>query len=148
MAFCEGTDVLTNLNMTVTEVPALLLTKAIVKADAEIRAAFSSDLLAALDALETTPAIIKSLAEDIASYFVMRGLYSGRSPSINTWIDKYKEAKETLKDIAEGRKQIEGITVDVGAIQSTTKNYKRTFDERDETNWETDPDKLEDLADD
>lgn len=148
MAFCEGTDVLTNLNMTVTEVPALLLTKAIVKADAEIRAAFSSDLLAALDALETTPAIIKSLAEDIASYFVMRGLYAGKSPSINTWIDKYKEAKETLKDIAEGRKQIEGITVDVGAIQSTTKNYKRTFDERDETNWETDPDKLEDLADD
>ena len=148
MSFCESTDVLTNLNMAVTEVPALLLTKAIVKAEAEIRAAFSSDLLAALDALETTPAIIKSLAEDIASYFVMRGLYSGRSPSINTWIDKYKEAKETLKDIAEGRKQIEGITVDVGAIQSTTKNYKRTFDERDETNWETDPDKLEDLADD
>jgi len=148
MAFCENTDVLTNLNMAVTDVPALLLTKAIVKADAEIRAAFSSDLLAALDALETTPAIVKSLAEDIASYFVMRGLYSGRSPSINTWIDKYKEAKETLKDIAEGRKQIEGITVDVGAIQSTTKDYKRTFDERDETCWETDPNKLEDLADD
>ena len=148
MAFCEDTDVLTNLNMAVTEVPALLLAKAIVKAEAEIRAAFSSDLLAALDALETTPAIIKSLAEDIASYFVMRGLYSGKSPSINEWIEKYKEAKETLKDIAEGRKQIEGVTVDVGAIQSSTKDYKRTFDERDETNWKTDPDKLEDLADD
>ena len=148
MAFCEDTDVLTNLNMKVTEVPALLLAKAIVKADAEIRAAFSSDLLAAIDALEITPAIVKSLAEDIASYFVMRGLYSGRSPSINTWIEKYKEARETLKDIAEGRKQIEGITVDVGAVQSTTKDYKRTFDERDETCWETDPDKLEDLEDD
>ena len=148
MAFCEDTDVLTNLNMKVTEVPALLLAKAIVKADAEIRAAFSSDLLAALDALETTPAIVKSLSEDIASYFVMRGLYSGRSPSINTWAEKYKEARETLKDIAEGRKQIEGITVDVGAVQSTTKDYKRTFDERDETCWETDPDKLEDLEDD
>jgi len=148
MAFCEDTDVLTNLNMAVTEVPALLLAKAIVKAEAEIRAAFSSDLLAALDALETTPAIIKSLAEDIASYFVMRGLYSGKSPSINEWIEKYKEAKETLKDIAEGRKQIEGVTVDVGAIQSSTKDYKRTFDERDETNWGVDSDKLEDLADD
>ena len=148
MAFCEDTDVLTNLNMAVTEVPALLLAKAIVKAEAEIRAAFSSDLLAALDALETTPAIIKSLSEDIASYFVMRGLYSGNSPSINPWIEKYKEAKETLKDIAEGRKQIEGVTVDVGAIQSSTKDYKRTFDERDETNWGVDSDKLEDLADD
>ena len=148
MAFCEDTDVLTNLNMAVTEVPALLLVKAIVKAEAEIRAAFSSDLLAALDVLETTPAIIKSLAEDIASYFVMRGLYSGKSPSINEWIEKYKEAKETLKDIAEGRKQIEGVTVDVGAIQSSTKDYKRTFDERDETNWGVDSDKLEDLADD
>ena len=148
MAFCESTDVLTNLNMAVTEVPALLLAKAIIKADAEIRAAFSSDLLAALDALETTPAIVKSLSEDVASYFVMRGLYTGKSPSINTWIEKYKEAKETLKDIAEGRKQIEGITVDVGAIQSTTKNYKRTFDERDETCWGIDPGKLEDLEDD
>ena len=78
----------------------------------------------------------------------MRGLYSGNTPSINAWIEKYKEAKEILKDIASGTKQIEGITVDVGAIQSSTKDYKRTFDERDETNWETDPDKLEDLTDD
>ena len=148
MAFCEDTDVLTNLNMSVTEVPALLLAKAIVKADAEIRATFSSDLLAALDALGITPAIIKSLAEDIASYFVMRGLYSGKSPSLNEWIEKYKEAKETLKNIAEGTKQIEGIAVDVGAVQSSTKNYKRTFDERDETCWGIDPEKLEDLGND
>lgn len=148
MAFCISTDVLTNLNMAVTDVPALLLAKAIVKADAEIRAAFSSDLLAALDAADPIPAIIKSLAEDIASYYVMRGLYSGKMPSTNEWIDRYKEAKETLKEIAEGTLQIEGIAVDVGAIQSSTKDYKRTFDERDETNWKTDPNKLEDLADD
>lgn len=148
MSFCEDTDVLTNLNMSATEVPSALLTKSIIKAEAEIRAAFSSDLLAALDALETTPAIIKSLAEDIASYFVMRGLYSGKMPSTNEWIDKYKEAIKTLEKIAEGTLQIEGITLKVGTVQSSTKDYKRTFDERDETNWETDPDKLEDLADD
>jgi len=148
MAFCETTDVLTNLSMKETDVPTALLTKAIVKADAEIRAAFSSDLLAALDALETTPAIIKSLSEDIASYFVMRGLFHGKIPSDNKWIDRYKEAKETLKNIVEGTLQIEGITVKVGAIQSTTKDYKRTFDERDETCWGIDPNKLEDLADD
>jgi len=148
MAFCETTDVLTNLNMAATDVPTALLAKAIIKADAEIRAAFSSDLLAALDALETIPAIIKSLSEDIASYYVMRGLYSGKMPSTNEWIDRYKEAKDILKDIAEGTKQIEGITVDVGAVQSTTKDYKRTFDERDETCWNPDPNKLEDLADD
>jgi phage gp36-like protein len=148
MAFCENTDVLTNLNMSTNEVPTALLAKAIVKADAEIRAAFSSDLLTALDALETTPAIIKSLAEDIASYYVIRGLYSGRIPSTNEWIDRYKEAKETLKDIASGTKQIEGITIDVGAIQSTTKDYKRTFDERDETCWGIDSGKIEDLEND
>jgi phage gp36-like protein len=148
MAFCENTDVLTNLNMSTNEVPSALLTKAIVKADAEIRAAFSSDLLTALDALETTPAIIKSLAEDIASYYVMRGLYSGKMPSTNEWIDRYKEAKETLEKIANGILQMEGITVDMGAIQSSTKDYKRTFDERDETCWGPDPDKIEDLGDD
>jgi len=148
MAFCKTTDVLTNLNMSATDIPARLLAKAIIKADAEIRAAFSSDLLAALDALETIPAIVESLAEDIASYYVMRGLYSGKMPSTNEWIDRYKEAKETLKKIAEGTLQIEGITLKVGIIQSSTKDYKRTFDERDETNWKTDPNKLEDLADD
>ncbi|GAJ07847.1 unnamed protein product [marine sediment metagenome] len=114
MAFCESNDVLTNLNMEATNVPAGLLAKAIIKADAEIRAAFSSDLLAALDALETTPAIIKSLAEDIASYFVMRGLYTGRSPSINEWIDKYEKSVKTLEKIAEGTLQIEGITSESG----------------------------------
>ena len=235
MAFCESTDVLTNLNMSATDVPAALLSKAIIKADAEIRAAFSSDLLAVLDIfgekdesittaeVDTTedeitvdidiptgakiqfkttdtlpapliantvyyairldsthikianrkanamagiqiditdqgtgvhtiqrlfPAIIKSLSEDIAAYYVMRGLYSGKMPSTNEWIDRYKEAKDILKNIAEGTIQIEGITVDVGTIQSSTKDYKRTFNERDETNWKTDPDKLEDLADD
>ena len=148
MAFCTNIDVLTNINMAVAHVPALLLTKAVAKADAEIRAAFSSDLLTALDALGTTPAIIKSLAEDIASYYVIRGLYSGKSPSTHDWVDRYKEAKDILKQIAEGTLQIEGITVDVGAVQSSTKDYKRTFDERDETDWKTDPDKLEDLADD
>lgn len=148
MAFCENTDVLTNLNMSTNEVPSALLAKAIIKADAEIRAAFSSDLLTALDALETTPAIIKSLAEDIASYYVMRGLYSGKMPSTNEWIDRYKEAKETLEKIANGILQMEGITIDVGAIQSTTKDYKRTFDERDETCWGPDPDKIEDLNND
>ena len=148
MAFCETTDVLTNLNMSATDIPSALLTKAIVKADAEIRAAFSSDLLAALDALGTVPAIIKSLSEDIASYYVMRGLYSGKMPSTNEWIDRYKEAKDTLKEIVEDKKQIEGITLEMGTVQSSTKDYKRTFDERDETNWKTDPNKLEDLADD
>ncbi|MCK4465105.1 MAG: DUF1320 family protein, partial [Bacteroidales bacterium] len=128
--------------MSATDVPSALLTKSIIKAEAEIRAAFSSDLLTALDALSEIPAIIKSLAEDIASYYVMRGLYSGKMPSTNEWIDRYKEAKDTLKEIAEGKKQIEGITLKVGTVQSSTKDYKRTFDERDETNWKTDPDKL------
>jgi len=239
MAFCDDTDVLTNLNMSSTDIPALLLTKAIDKADAEIRAAFSSDLLAALDVfgekdesittaevnitedkitvdidipigariqfnagsgetdelpsplvadivyyairVDSThikvadrrdeamagiqidiidqgtgthtikrlfPAIIESLAEDIASYYVMRGLYSGKMPSINEWIDRYKEAKETLEKIAAGTLQIEGITLKVRTVQSSTNDYKRTFDERDETNWGVDSDKLEDLADD
>ena len=147
MAFCESTDVLTNLNMASANVPSALLTKAITKADAEIRAAFNADMLTAIDAASPLPAIIKSLAEDIASYFVMRGLYSGNTPSINAWIEKYKEAKETLKEIAVGTKQIEGITVEVGAVQSSTKDYKRTFNESDETNWEVDGDKLEDLGD-
>jgi len=146
-AFCERTDILTNIQMETADVAEALTTKAITKGDAEVRAAFSADMLTAIDAASPLPDIIKSLAEDIASYFVMRGLYAGNTPSINDWIDRYKEAKETLKSIANGTTQIEGITVDVNEIQSTTKNYKPTFDERDETNWKVDSDKLDDLDD-
>jgi len=146
-AFCARTDILTNIQMATADVAEALTTKAIVKGDAEVRAAFSSDMLTAIDAASPLPDIIKSLAEDIASYFVMRGLYAGNTPSINEWIDRYKEAKETLKSIANGTTQIEGISVDVNEIQSTTKNYKPTFDERDETNWGVDTDKLDDLDD-
>ena len=133
--------------MVAADVSEAATTQAITKGDAEVRAAFSSDMLTAIDTADPLPAIIKSLAEDIASYFVMRGLYAGNTPSINDWIDRYKEAKETLKSIASGTTQIEGITVDVNEIQSTTKNYKPTFDERDETNWKVDSDKLDDLDD-
>lgn len=147
MAFVESTDILTNINMASADVPSALITKAIIKGDAEIRAAFSADMLTAIDAASPLPAIIKSLAEDMASYFVMRGLYAGNTESINEWIDRYKDAKKTLEDIADGTKQIEGITVDVNEVQSTTKDYKPTFDERDETNWEVDDDKIDDLDD-
>jgi len=146
-AFCTRTDILTNIGMATADVPEALTTKAIAKGDAEVRAAFSADMLTAIDAASPLPAIIKSLAEDIASYFIMRGLYAGNTPSINDWIDRYKEAKETLKNIADGITQVEGITVDINEIQSTTKNYDKTFDERDETCWAIDPDKLEDLGD-
>ena len=146
-AFCTRQDILTNIGMVAADVSEAATTQAITKGDAEVRAAFSSDMLTAIDTADPLPAIIKSLAEDIASYFVMRGLYAGNTPSINDWIDRYKEAKETLKSIASGTTQIEGITVDVNEIQSTTKNYKPTFDERDETNWKVDSDKLDDLDD-
>jgi len=146
-AFCTRQDILTNIGMVAADVSEAATTQAITKGDAEVRAAFSSDMLTAIDTADPLPAIIKSLAEDIASYFVMRGLYAGNTPSINEWIDRYKEAKETLKSIANGTTQIEGISVDVNEIQSTTKNYKPTFDERDETNWGVDTDKLDDLDD-
>lgn len=133
--------------MATADVPSALITKAIIKGDAEIRAAFSADMLTAIDAADPLPAIIKSLAEDIASYFVMRGLYAGNTKSITEWIDKYKDSIKTLEAIADGTKQIEGITVDVNEVQSTTKDYKSTFDERNEIDWKTDPDKLNDLDD-
>jgi len=146
-AFCTRQDILTNIGMVAADVSEAATTQAITKGDAEVRAAFSSDMLTAIDTADPLPAIIKSLAEDIASYFVMRGLYAGNTPSINDWIDRYKEAKETLKSIANGTTQIEGVSVEVNEIQSTTKNYKPTFDERDETNWKVDSDKLDDLDD-
>jgi len=147
MSYCEASDILTNLQMTTDEVPEALRTKAVTKADAKINSILPSSIIDAITALGTTPAIIKSIAEDIGGYYVMRGLYSAENPNRTEWLGEYKDAISLLKDIRDGKAQIDDITVDDQQILSNTEDYKSTFDTRDETNWGVDSDRVDDLGD-
>ncbi len=52
-AFCTRQDILTNIGMVAADVSEAATTQAITKGDAEVRAAFSSDMLTAIDTAES-----------------------------------------------------------------------------------------------
>lgn len=146
MAYTTRDDVLTNLQMDSSDVPEALTTKAINKAEAIIKTKLPGELLDAIDALGSVPDIISHLAEDMASYFVIRALYTADNPNRTEWADRYRECLETLEQIATGKQQVKEVGIQVERVSSSTKNYYPAFDEADETTWRIDDDKLDDLA--
>lgn len=145
MSYCSASDILTNLQMTEAEVPEALRTKAVTKADAKINSILPSEIVTAIES--STPEVIKSIAEDIGAYYVMRGLYSAENPNRTEWLNEYKDAIQSLIDIRDGKAEIDGITIDEQQILSSTEDYKSTFDTRDETTWGVDSDRIDDLED-
>lgn len=145
MSYCSASDILTNLQMTEAEVPEALRTKAVTKADAKINSILPSEIVTAI--ASSTPEVIKSIAEDIGAYYVMRGLYSAENPNRTEWLNEYKDAIQSLIDIRDGKAEIDGITIDEQQILSSTEDYKSTFDTRDETTWGVDSDRIDDLGD-
>jgi phage gp36-like protein len=147
MSYCTANDILTNLQMTSSDVPTALSTQAVAKADAVINAKLPAEIITAITALGSTPAVIKHIAEDIGAYYVIRALYSASDPNRNEWYELYKNALDLLDDMSEGKANIPGITADDHQILSNTEDYKPTFDTRDETKWGVDPDRVDDLDD-
>lgn len=145
MSYCSASDILTNLQMTEAEVPEALRTKAVTKADAKINSILPSEIVTAI--ASSTPEVIKSIAEDIGAYYVMRGLYSAENPNRTEWLNEYKDAIQSLIDIRDGKAEIDGITIEEQQILSSTEDYKSTFDTRDETTWGVDSDRIDDLGD-
>lgn len=145
MSYCSASDILTNLQMTEAEVPEALRTKAVTKADAKINSILPSEIVTAIES--STPEVIKSIAEDIGAYYVMRGLYSAENPNRTEWLNEYKDAIQSLIDIRDGKAEIDGITIEEQQILSSTEDYKSTFDTRDETTWGVDSDRIDDLED-
>jgi len=108
--------------------------------------AFSSDV----------PPLLKTLSEDIASFYSFRSFYGGDNQNINEWIEKYQEALNFLDEIRDAKIDLvdengnvipERDTTASTVISSNTKDYQSTFDEDDVLNWKTDQDKLTTIED-
>jgi len=106
----------------------------------------------------TVPPTLKSICEDIVTYYSLRSLFSGDNSNINEWTEKYYDpAMDELKMIQEGEVDLynsagsliaERSTTGDAKVESNTEDYSPTFGEDKHTSWAVDSDKLDDISDD
>ena len=105
----------------------------------------------------TVPPMLKSLSEDIATYYTIRASFSGDNNQVNEWAEKYKEAIAMLDQIRDGGMDLvdssgnledERDEADPGLVSSNTMDYSPTFGEDATLNHAVDSDKLDAIGDD
>lgn len=156
--YCTMADVRLALGgISTTQAPDANVTQGITKAMADIKTVLPHDLVDAIDALGAgaIPPIMKSICEDLAGYYVMRGLYRDNEPLLSEWTDKYEKInQEETSTKAKGKlQQIRDHEITIDEIEtqqqvlSSTNDYLPTFDVDDPINWKQDTDRLKDIAD-
>lgn len=96
------------------------------------------------------PPILRSLTEDIACYFTLRGSFTQDGASRNDYADAYKEAMDVLLKISEGDIALtltDGSIVPAlasGRILSSNEGYTPIFGRDEPTNWNRDSDEVAD----
>lgn len=92
------------------------------------------------------PPIIRTITEDIATYYALRGSFSQDGKVRNPYLDDYKAAMTMLKEIADGTMPLtytNGSEVPADSSNlfvSTTRNFRPIFGLDDATEWRRDPD--------
>lgn len=100
------------------------------------------------------PPILRTVATDLAIYRILRRFYTQERLKDSVWPQAFKEARDTLKMLAEGSKLLvdtSGTLIaarsDVDEVWSSTEAYHPTFHEGPRGSHIVDEDKLEDIAD-
>ncbi len=96
------------------------------------------------------PPILRTLTEDIASYFAMRGSYVQDGNQKQAYLEEYKMAMETLEQIRDGKMTLADTTgaavgTRSGRYISSTQNYTPVFDLDEPESWQVDSDKQDDM---
>jgi len=101
----------------------------------------------------TVPPLVRTLSEDLASYFHIRGVSVQDGQRDNPWYTSYKLALEMLKDIKDGGM---GLSLTDGSVLSpnssskflsSTDGYAQTFNLDAPENWDVDSDRKDEIAD-
>lgn len=104
----------------------------------------------------SVPPLVKSLSEDISTYYTLRAEFSGDNKNVNEWAEKFKDSIDILNEIRDGTIDLvdsSGNVVDERStsvesmISSNTKDYAPTFGEDGDLNQSVDSTKLDDLED-
>jgi len=103
--------------------------------------------------LSPVPELIRTLTEDIASYFFIRGVFVQDGERKNEYLEAFRDAFEMLKQIKAGQIQLVDTSgslltpLSSSRYRSSTKDYTPIFDLDTETAWEVDSDLLNDISD-
>jgi len=101
----------------------------------------------------TVPPIVRTLSEDIASFFHIRGVSVQDGQRDNPWYLSYKLALEMLQDIKDGKVQMsltDGSALSPASTSrfiSNTESYAQTFNLDSPESWELDSTRADDIED-
>lgn len=104
--------------------------------------------------ITTAPPLLKTITEDIASYFVYRSEFSSDNQNFNEWTDKFNDAMAILNELRDGTFDLVDTagaliasrsTSTENLVTSNTKSYTPTFGEDSTTAQKVDSTKLDDL---
>jgi phage gp36-like protein len=100
---------------------------------------------------DNVPPIIKSIAQDISMYYLLRRIYTQNKKDKNPWLEEWKAARDLLDELAKGESILvdnSGIALDTRTDQqqiwSSTSTYKPAMDHREPIFQRIDPDRLDD----
>lgn len=100
----------------------------------------------------TTPPVIQGFSEDIASYYIMRTLFTRDSQNKNEWIEDFKAAIASLNAIRDGKQVVLDSSGNELArieeeVSSNTKDFVPTFGEDDAEDQQVSGGKLDEISD-
>ena len=132
---------------------AALLSNHISRADAYINGFIARRY--DISAFTGIPPLLQNISEDITSYYIMRSEFTADNQNDNTWIDKFKDALDILKEVKDGNIDLfynDGSLIperekdsNTSFVESNTENYQSFFDEDKSLNWKVDSNKLDEL---
>ena len=102
----------------------------------------------------SVPPLLRTISEDIASYFSFRSWFSQDNQNVNEWTDKFKEAESMLDMIRKGDMDLfntagaliaERASSNISLVDSNNLDYQPYFDEDGPLEWKVDSEKLDDI---
>ena len=140
-------------NIAVADLANTNIEEAMDKADAMVDMHLGSRYSVPLSA--PIPNIIRSLSEEIATYYIVVDNILGGSV-VNPFElvdDRYKKAMKMLEKLASGKLALSGVTAIQGETsrvydKAADEDYQRVFDVDHETEWGVDGNLLDDIEDD
>lgn len=100
----------------------------------------------------SVPPIVRTISEDLASYYIIRASYVQDGQRKNEYLPAYKDAMSMLEQIRDGKMPLaltDGsiLTANTsGRYKSSTENYSPIFELDSEESWDADADQIDDIT--
>jgi len=97
------------------------------------------------------PTMVRTLSEDIASWYAARAAYAQDGQRRQEYLDRFEGAIKQLEDIRDGKTKLaytDGSVVpnrSSARMLSTTEGYAHVFNMDDPKNWGVDQDQIDDI---